>query len=375
MAYPTRRTGASGLGGPPVDLDDLAGGPVGGVGEQTVTDSPASVARVRRRGVRPAAPAQAGAEPERRRYHRCRPSRGSRPGCPRHSPAVPSVGVTLQAGPSPSTPREGGDQPAVGSARPSSTSATAWPPSWPGSPIQSTASTSSSQGIRTGVAELISTTVRRAAAATDRTRSSWRPGRASVVLSIGLRLLLRGQPDHHDRRLGVLGRERGGRDRVVVRGRSGLDHESGQRVAPAHDQPGGQHLVGPGLHHPGHAARHHEPDLRGAGRRRNGEGVAVLAVAERPVTVAADADQQRRTGRRGQPGRQLDLRRPLVRRRAHPDDQLRHLGRRGADLGARGVVADDPHPRVAGLRIDDHRRRGGRRVLPDDHPVDGPDPA
>ena len=48
----------------------------------------------------------------------------------------------------------------AGSMSPSSAAATAWPPSWPGRPAQSTASTSSSHGISTGVAALTTTTVR-----------------------------------------------------------------------------------------------------------------------------------------------------------------------------------------------------------------------
>src|SRR5260370_155525 len=70
-----------------------------------------------------------------------------------------------------------------GSACPSSTSASAFPNSWPPNQVSSTAATSPAQGSRTGAPEFTTTTVRGLAAATRRTSSSWRPGSASDVRS------------------------------------------------------------------------------------------------------------------------------------------------------------------------------------------------
>ena len=104
---------------------------------------------------------------------------------------------------------------------PSRAAATAWPPSWPGRPAHSTASTSSSHGISTGVAAFTTTTVRRAAAATALDQRVLPAGQAQRRLVDGLRLLLLGEADDHH---GDLGRRGGGDrvgDRLVVGSRGG----------------------------------------------------------------------------------------------------------------------------------------------------------
>ena len=79
--------------------------------------------------------------------------------------------------------RERGDQPAGGLHRAEQRVGHRVAALLPRQPAQTTASTSSSHGISTGVAELTTTTVRGAWAATELTSASCSPGSAIVVLS------------------------------------------------------------------------------------------------------------------------------------------------------------------------------------------------
>ena len=226
------------------------------------------------------------------------------------------------------------------------------------------------------MAALTTTMVRRAAAATASTSSSWRPGRARVDLSTASVSCSAVSPTTTT----AVSASWAARAAAAIASSSSVGAASAISPARANRPPSGtvsratRTSCGVASHRGGPGRRSHEADLVRAGRRGELGRERLVAVAQRPHPGPAYADPHPAAGRGGQPGGQLEVGGAVVRAVAHAEDELGDLPGRRRPLAPVGVVADDPGPGVAGLRVDHLVGRGDQRVLPDRDAVDHPDP-